>query len=62
MTKPVTVMLYDMKPFLQSCVDRYVQLAGRDAKPMKRLQHHFTKNELLGLLPMNPKRRVYLLL
>jgi hypothetical protein len=37
MTKPVTVMLYDMKPFLQSCVDRYVQLAGRDAKPIKKV-------------------------
>ena len=34
MNKPVTVMIYDMKPFLQSCVDRYVQLAGRDAKPL----------------------------
>ena len=35
MTKPVTVMKYDMKPFLQSCVDRYVKLAGKDAKPLK---------------------------
>ena len=35
MTKPVNVMTYDMKPFLQSCIDRYVALAGRDAKPLK---------------------------
>ena len=35
MKKPVNVMTYDMKPFLQSCIDRYVALAGRDAKPLK---------------------------
>ena len=35
MKKPVNVMTYDMKPFLQSSIDRYVALAGRDAKPLK---------------------------
>ena len=35
MKKNVNVMTYDMKPFLQSCIDRYVTLAGRDAKPLK---------------------------
>ena len=35
MTKPVTVMIYDMKPFLQSCVDRYIQLAGRDVQAVE---------------------------
>ena len=27
-TKPVNSVTYDMKPFLQSCVDRYIPLAG----------------------------------
>ena len=31
MTKPVTVVTYDMEPFLKSCVDRYVALAGKNA-------------------------------
>ena len=35
MTKTVTVVRYDMKPFLKSCVDRYTQLAGKHAKPLK---------------------------
>ena len=35
MKKNVNMMTYDMKPFLQSCIDRYVTLAGRDAKPLK---------------------------
>ena len=35
MNKPVNVMTYDMKPFLESCVKRYVELAGKDAKPLK---------------------------
>ena len=35
MQKPVTTFTYDMEPFLKSCVDRYVTLAGRDAKPLK---------------------------
>lgn len=35
MNKPVNVMTYDMKPFLESCVKRYVDLAGKDAKPLK---------------------------
>ena len=46
MTKPVTVMLYDMKPFLQSCVDRYVQLAGRDAKPIKKVATPFHEERI----------------
>ena len=33
MERSVNVVLYDMKPFLQSCVDRYLQLAGKDAPP-----------------------------
>ena len=35
MSKPVNVMTYDMQPFLQSCIDRYQSLAGKDAKPLK---------------------------
>ena len=35
MTKPVSIVRYDMKPFLKSCVDRYTQLAGKHAKPLK---------------------------
>ena len=35
MQKPVNVMTYDMQPFLQSCIDRYQTLAGKDAKPLK---------------------------
>ena len=31
MSKPVNVMTYDMQPFLQSCIDRYQSLAGKDA-------------------------------
>ena len=46
MTKPVTVMIYDMKPFLQSCVDRYVQLAGRDAKPLKNASPPFHEEHI----------------
>lgn len=46
MTKPVTVMIYDMKPFLQSCVDRYVHLAGRDAKPLKNASTPFHEERI----------------
>ena len=46
MTKPATVMLYDMKPFLQSCVDRYTQLAGRDAKPIKKVATPFHEERI----------------
>ena len=35
MSKPVNVMTYDVQPFLQSCIDRYRSLAGKDAKPLK---------------------------
>ena len=46
MNKPVTVMIYDMKPFLQSCVDRYTQLAGRDAKPLKHVSTPFHEERI----------------
>ena len=35
MSSPVNVMTYDMQPFLQSCIDQYQSLAGKDAKPLK---------------------------
>ena len=35
MSKPVNTVTYDMKPFLKSCVDRYVQLAGDKALKLK---------------------------
>ena len=41
MNKPVNVMTYDMKPFLESCVKRYVELAGKDAKPLKTVSTPF---------------------
>ena len=41
MSKPVNVMTYDMKPFLESCVKRYVELAGKDAKPLKTVSTPF---------------------
>ena len=41
MQKPVTTFTYDMEPFLKSCVDRYVNLAGRDAKPLKHVSTPF---------------------
>ena len=41
MEKPVSVMTYDMKPFLESCVKRYVDLAGKDAKPLKQVSTPF---------------------
>ena len=41
MQKPVTTFTYDMEPFLKPCVDRYVNLAGRDAKPLKHVSTPF---------------------
>ena len=41
MEKPVSVMTYDMKPFLESCVKRYIDLAGKDAKPLKQVSTPF---------------------
>ena len=35
-----------MKPFLQSCVDRYVQLAGGDAKPLKNASTPFHEERI----------------
>ena len=32
MNKPVTVVEYDMTGFLQQCIDRYTELAGKDVK------------------------------
>ena len=32
MNKPVTVVEYDMTGFLQQCIDRYIELAGKDVK------------------------------
>ena len=39
MKKPVTVMIYDMKPLLQSCVDM-------DAKPMKHVSTPFHEERI----------------
>ena len=41
MNKPVNIITYDMKPFLESCVQRYVDLAGKDAKPLKTVSTPF---------------------
>ena len=46
MTKPVTTFIYDMEPFLKSCVDRYVNLAGRDAKPLKHVSTPFHEERI----------------
>ena len=41
MMKPVNSVTYDMKPFLKSCVDRYVQLAGDKALKLKQVTTPF---------------------
>jgi len=41
MNKSVNIMTFDMKPFLESCVRRYVDLAGKDAKPLKNVATPF---------------------
>ena len=41
MSKPVNTVTYDMKPFLKSCVDRYVQLAGDRALKLKQVTTPF---------------------
>ena len=46
MSKPVNVMTYDMKPFLQSCIDRYQSLAGKDAKPLKHVSTPFHEERI----------------
>ena len=46
MSKPVTTFTYDMEPFLESCVDRYVNLAGRDAKPVKHVSTPFYEERI----------------
>eukprot|EP00435_Cladocopium_sp_Y103_P009439 s1446_g2.t1 len=57
MKKPVTVMVYDMKPFLQSCVDRYVQLAGRDAKPLKVVTTPFHEERIARPVGDEPEKK-----
>ena len=46
MQKPVTTFTYDMEPFLKSCVDRYLSLAGRDAKPLKQVSTPFHEERI----------------
>ena len=46
MTKPVNIVTYDMKPFLQSCVDRYIQLAGKDAQSLKKVTTPFHEERI----------------
>ena len=46
MSKPVNVMTYDMQPFLQSCIDRYQSLAGKDAKPLKQVSTPFHEERI----------------
>jgi len=46
MQKPVTTFTYDMEPFLKSCVDQYVTLAGRDAKPLKQVSTPFYEERI----------------
>ena len=46
MQKPVTTFTYDMEPFLKSCVDRYISLAGRDAKPLKQVSTPFYEERI----------------
>ena len=46
MQKPVTRFTYDMQPFLKSCVDRYVNLAARDAKPLKHVSIPFHEERI----------------
>ena len=48
MQKPVTTFTYDMEPFLKSCVDRYVTLAARDAKPLKQASTPFYEERIAG--------------
>jgi hypothetical protein len=35
-----------MEPFLKSCVDRYLSLAGRDAKPLKQVSTPFHEERM----------------
>ena len=54
MSKPVNVMTYDMQPFLQSCIDRYQSLAGKDSRlwPLRsmRLKERIARPEPNGVL------------
>ena len=46
MKKPVNVMTYDMKPFLESCVSRYLTLAKKDVSSLKRVQTPFHEERI----------------
>ena len=46
MTKPVTVVTYDMEPFLKSCVDRYVALAGKNAQSLRKVATPFHEERI----------------
>lgn len=50
MSKPVHVVTYAMKPFLQSCIDRYQSLAGKDAKPLKTVATPFHEERIARAL------------
>ena len=45
-TKPVTVVTYDMEPFLKSCVDRYVALAGKNAQSLRKVATPFHEERI----------------
>ena len=46
MQKPVTTFTYDMEPFLKSCVDRYVNLAGQGCQPLKHVSTPFHEERI----------------
>ena len=50
MTKPVTRVTYDMRDFLESCVDRYCELAKVERKTLKPAATPF--HELRVALPI----------
>ena len=52
MTKPVTRVAYDMRDFLESCVDRYCELAKVGCKSLKPAATPF--HELRVALPIEP--------
>ena len=46
MREPVTVVEYDMCSFLESCVERYVDLAGGNAKTIKKVPTPFHDDKI----------------
>ena len=46
MTKTVNVVTYDMKPFLQSCVKRYEELAGPQGKALNKVATPFHEERI----------------